>query len=298
MPIAEAVSSTRPGGSDTQIQINSSGAFGASPNLIFNADNDLVLSSGSIGIQGEFDGFAAGTGMAFDYASGVSKITCLGVDATTIGSFKIDIAESDAGSTSTPFEINNTQMCVANGGAYIVKGTLDGSMGTDTFVAMDYSVAGGRIITTGSATAIGTFTCVARSTDGDPATVEVFSIAANQNANFTGTVTTGSDTKLKTDVRDLDSVIATVKNLRPVKFKRVSQPAADDQTSADYYGFIAQEIQAHLPDLVHTSVDKGFAGEDLGTVTLSLAYTEIIPILTKAIQELETRIAALEASLT
>ena len=171
-------------------------------------------------------------------------------------------------------------------------------MGTAQFAAIDYSTSGGRFITTGTADAIGTFTIVSRSTDGNPATVNVLSIAANQNATFTGTVTDASDSKLKTDIRNLDSMITTIKNLRPVKYKRISQPEDDDQTSADYYGFIAQEVQPHLPDIVHTNKDTDFSGNPTGTVTLSLAYTEMVPILTKVIQEQQALIEALTARVT
>lgn len=198
---------------------------------------------------------------------------------------------------TTALTINASQQLVAEGSC-ITKGTLDGSMGTAQFAAMDYSTSGGRFITTGTADAIGTFTIVARSTDGNPATVNVLSIAANQNATFTGTVTDASDSKLKTDIRNLDSMITTIKNLRPVKYKRISQPEDDDQTSADYYGFIAQEVQPHLPDIVHTNKDTDFSGNPTGTVTLSLAYTEMVPILTKVIQEQQALIEALTARVT
>lgn len=298
MAIANPFIITKPAGENNQVQINSAGSFGASANLTYNVDNDLVLSSGSIGIQGEFDGFASGSGMAFDWNAGTSKIVCLGNDASTVGGFKIDIAESDMGSSSTALEVNNTSQVIAHGGALCTKGVYDDSLGGDLFGALDWLDAGvnegARLITTGSATAIGTFSVRARSTDGNPAGVNTLLIASNQNATFSGTVTQNSDQKLKTDIVNIGEMTNIIKSLRPITFKRLSQPADDNKTSAKYYGFIAQEVNEILPDLVHTNIDTDFDGSDKGTKTLALSYSELIPILTKAIQELEARITALE----
>ena len=298
MAIANPFIITKPAGENNQVQINSAGSFVASANLTYNVDNDLVLSSGSIGIQGEFDGFASGSGMAFDWNAGTSKIVCLGNDASTVGGFKIDIAESDMGSSSTALEVNNTSQVIAHGGALCTKGVYDDSLGGDLFGALDWLDAGvnegARLITTGSATAIGTFSVRARSTDGNPAGVNTLLIASNQNATFSGTVTQNSDQKLKTDIVNIGEMTNIIKSLRPITFKRLSQPADDNKTSAKYYGFIAQEVNEILPDLVHTNIDTDFDGSDKGTKTLALSYSELIPILTKAIQELEARITALE----
>ena len=290
---SSAFGSATPSGSDTQVQYNNNGAFGASANFTYNADNDLVLAAGAIGIQGEFDGFAAGSGLAFDWNAGTSKIVCLGTDASTVGTFKIDIAESDLGSLISPFEVNNTGQTISLK-AHIVKGTLDGSMATAQFAAIDYSVSGGRFISTGTATAIGTYQIVARSTDGDPVTITTLDMATNSNATFAGTVTQNSDLKLKEDIEDLEDMTETVKALRPVQFKRKFQPNDDSHTSAKYFGFIAQEAEAHLPDLIHKNPDIEFDGTPTGEETLSFSYTEMIPILTKTIQELEARITELE----
>lgn len=51
-------------------------------------------------------------------------------------------------------------------------------------------------------------------------------------------------------------------------------------------GFIAQEVQTVIPELVLSSDDK-----------LSVNYTGIIPILTKAVQELKAEVDALKREL-
>ena len=233
----------------------------------------------------------------------IIKIICRGNDASTVGSFKIETMESDAGSTPSPFEVGNTGTVIAHNGALCVKGVYNDYLSDQQFGALDWISTspvgpGTRVITTGDAANIGIFSVRARSTDGNPSGVNTLLIASNQNATFSGTVTENSDQKLKTDIETIGDMTSTIKSLRPVSFKRLSQPEDDNMTTAKYYGFIAQEIQAHLPDLVHTNIDTNFNGSDAGTTTLSLSYTEMIPILTKAIQELEERISALEASLS
>ena len=51
-------------------------------------------------------------------------------------------------------------------------------------------------------------------------------------------------------------------------------------------GFIAQEVQTIIPELVVSSDDK-----------LSVNYTGIIPILTKAVQELKAEVDELKRTL-
>lgn len=209
------------------------------------------------------------------------------------GKIVMKTTQDGANTPSVALSINSTQNCIVER-SVITKGTLDGTMGTDQFAAIDYSSSGGRFITTGTTTAIGTYQIVARSTDGSPTTVITLDMATNSNATFAGTVTQNSDLKLKENIEDLDDMTGTIKALRPVKFNRKFQPNDDNHTSATYFGFIAQEAQTILPDLIHKNPDVEFDGTPTGTETLSISYTEMIPILTKAIQELEARIAALE----
>ena len=163
---------------------------------------------------------------------------------------------------------------------------------------MDYLNTGGRIISRGTNdTTKGTFTIVTEATDFDPAN-NAMVIANDNDVTFLGTVTSGSDLKLKTNIRDFEDMTNIVKQLRPIVYKKTYKTEANERSSSDYFGFVAQEIQTLLPDLVHKNIDTDITGTPKGTETLSLSYIELIPVLTKAIQELETRITALEASLS
>ena len=101
-------------------------------------------------------------------------------------------------------------------------------------------------------------------------------------ASFGGTVTCAggcsstSDMRLKTSIKPLAlSGIDTVVKLVPVTFEW--KDPTDSGMKGEQIGFIAQEVQKVVPDVVVTANDKA--------KTLSLKYDNLIPVLTKAIQE-------------
>lgn len=101
----------------------------------------------------------------------------------------------------------------------------------------------------------------------------------NSNLNVSGEVTAyySSDRFLKQNIRQF-SALDKIDLMNPVAFQwnikaKELNNSKDDRTN---YGFIAQEIEAIMPELVHS-----IYGE-----YKSLDYTQIIPILTQAIKEL------------
>ena len=85
-----------------------------------------------------------------------------------------------------------------------------------------------------------------------------------------------SDQRLKKDIAPLQGALAMVELIRPVTYqwKDASKPAGD------HIGFIAQNVQQIAPDLVHT---------DASTTLESVDYARMTPILTGAVQELDTK---------
>ncbi|WP_031529899.1 tail fiber domain-containing protein [Dyadobacter crusticola] len=90
-----------------------------------------------------------------------------------------------------------------------------------------------------------------------------------------------SDIRAKKDITDIQDGLAAVMKLRPKKYHY-------KETDEKHYslGFIAQEAIKVLPDVVNTPEDK--------SDFMSIRYTEIIPVLTKAIQEQQAEIEALK----
>jgi len=85
-----------------------------------------------------------------------------------------------------------------------------------------------------------------------------------------------SDIRLKKNITPIQNSLSIIQKLYPVTYDKKMNLASLDYSIKEN-GFIAQELQKILPNLVHESADKD--------KLLSVNYTAIIPILTKGIQE-------------
>jgi hypothetical protein len=92
-----------------------------------------------------------------------------------------------------------------------------------------------------------------------------------------------SDIRLKKDIERLKNSSELVMQLKPSTYKWKEDNLED-------VGFIAQEVEEVLPNVVH--VTPGFIGDDEKVKTVS--YIKIIPYLVDTIQELTKRIEELE----
>jgi hypothetical protein len=102
-----------------------------------------------------------------------------------------------------------------------------------------------------------------------------------------------SDQSLKENIRDLDTGLTQVMALRPRRFDWKEETEISEKNVA---GFIAQEVEQVLPELVY---DYQYNADE---TKKSLKMGDILPTLVKAIQEqqamieeLKARVAALEA---
>jgi hypothetical protein len=101
------------------------------------------------------------------------------------------------------------------------------------------------------------------------------------NLSVQGTVSSAgtnltSDIRLKKNITPLQKSLSIIQKLNPVTYDKKMNLVSVDYSIKEN-GFIAQELQKILPNLVHESADKD--------KLLSVNYTAIIPILTKGIQE-------------
>ena len=97
-----------------------------------------------------------------------------------------------------------------------------------------------------------------------------------------------SDERAKSEISDLNYGLDKIKQLQPKQFKmRYSEEKGFK------YGFIAQEVETILPDLIRNDgIEDGEGGS-----YKALEYNSIIAILTKAIQELKSEIDSLKFQL-
>ena len=94
-----------------------------------------------------------------------------------------------------------------------------------------------------------------------------------------------SDARLKKDVSSLENGLSKIMALHPINFnwnKTVNPELKLDDRN--HLGFLAQELETVLPQVVSTADDA--------MKTKSVAYSDIVPVLTKAIQEQQATIEA------
>jgi hypothetical protein len=88
--------------------------------------------------------------------------------------------------------------------------------------------------------------------------------------------TVTSDIRLKDNIEETTYGLDTVMEITPISYQLIS-----DENNDVHLGFKAQQIQELIPEIVNTAAETG---------TLSMAYAEMIPVLTKAIQELNQKL--------
>lgn len=96
----------------------------------------------------------------------------------------------------------------------------------------------------------------------------------------TGPYTNTSDATLKENISEITDSLEIVKNLSGVYFNWI-----EDVDKKRQVGLIAQDVEKVLPEVVSMTVTK----------KLGIAYASIVPVLINAINDLEKRVAALEA---
>lgn len=104
------------------------------------------------------------------------------------------------------------------------------------------------------------------------------------------TITAISDQRLKENIRDLDDGLDVVMALKPRKFDWKTGKGKDIKNDR---GFIAQEFETVLPDMVENWADPAPEGEE----AYKAVNANLIPTLVKAIQEQQAIIESLKARL-
>lgn len=115
----------------------------------------------------------------------------------------------------------------------------------------------------------------------------------SEYATFTYNPTILSDKNTKKEIKDLDKTLSKLVSLRPVKYRMKAEKAnketsvtSESETPAEkklQVGLIAQEVQNIFPEVV----------TQVGDSHLGIRYTELVPMLIKALQEQQEKISML-----
>lgn len=169
----------------------------------------------------------------------------------------------------------------------------------------------GYFLCQGSATNYAIYASSTPSSGNNPPTGPNYAGYFNGDVLRTGTDNFTSDLNLKKEIQAIQNGIATVSQLNPVtfEFKQEEYPSIG-LSGGTNYGFIAQEVEKILPDLVREEHHPAQYDKEGNLVHealkfKSMNYQGIIPVLTKAIQEqnelindLNSRLSQLENCLS
>jgi hypothetical protein len=269
---------TTNGGSSVRLTITSAGAatFSSSSSIIANGQGIRVYSTDSqaadLGGGISLGGYYVGTSTIADFAN-----IKAGKDNSTSGNYSGYLAFS----TNNQATGNVERMRITSGGKVNITG------GSDDYtmnVVNSRSAGYGMYIQAGNGS---TYTAI-----------EAFNYNASTNIfRLTGagvlyaqntTIQAISDVRTKENIVDSKDGLDIINALRPVRFDFKEGFGFERKNQL---GFIAQEVEKVFPDIVD---EWKFKPEDEITYK-TVGPSGLIPVLVKAIQELEARIKELEA---
>jgi Chaperone of endosialidase len=264
--------------------------------------NDIhVFGKGIIGYSDIVNtgGFSLVTGDGHNNSCNSSIIT--GTGNVTAGSNSIvagQVNNTLAGSKNNIVTGDNQSVAgtsnVVTGGRHVVTGTGNSNL----IGGFSHTVSGVNNLVSGSTNSLNATngfavgiqnTIVAGHNESVVMGIGVTTTATGQfRANFTGGIffnvapTITSDFRKKKNVNTLSYGIAEVMKMRPTSYQY-----KDNTTNDTNLGFIAQEMVKIVPEVVAVPKnDKDF---------YAIRYEELIPVLTKAIQEQQAQIEAIKA---
>jgi hypothetical protein len=265
--------------------LTGSGAIGVNASA---AANSLVVdASGNVGIG------TSSPGTKLDVRAGSVVQTVYNTDATSNDSHSATI-RAYAASTSywnklvldgsrIVFNSYGTERAQIDGNGNLLVGTTDTTYTTGNGIKLLNSATGKNVVINAAVSTNGHEGFMMYSTG---AAAYRFYVAWGGTIYATSTTITGiSDVRLKENIRDLDDGLGVVMALKPRKF---DWKEGKGQNIKNARGFIAQEFEQVLPDMVEEWRDPAPDGED----PYKAVNANLIPTLVKAIQELKAIVDA------
>lgn len=109
-------------------------------------------------------------------------------------------------------------------------------------------------------------------------------LQVNGDIGMTGEIIGVSDVRTKKEITSLDNASVIINKLRPVHYEFEKDKFESlDLPMGKQYGFVAQEVEEVLPELVSISTETEVNGEV--TSLKGINYIQMIPVLTQAMQE-------------
>jgi hypothetical protein len=294
----------------------SAGYFGDSSSRVAIEAAGITLPAGSGSIRGGQTAFATGTGFWIGYTGGAYKFSLgsgawgLQWDGTNFDIIKARVGIL-TGNGNILFDGIMTGLNTSGSSGLFYPGRIDTTGGYQTSYYLGANGVG--LVSNGAVSAtdlIGTgflqtnsYADVAGSFIGRAG---IGGAAANRfNIYWTGTaaqlwidfsnigdIVVSSDRRLKKDVAKLPAGLAEILRLTPRQFRWNNDNPHEDKGLQ--FGLIAQEVQPVLPNLVKRAA-PGLSNDRAPDGILRVDYNGLIPVLIRAVQELNAEVVALKA---
>ncbi|WP_312399956.1 tail fiber domain-containing protein, partial [Chryseobacterium sp.] len=246
-------------------QLNACGGGGGNTTIVNNnvtASNGLTASSNNVKLGGTLS-------EATSIANAGNNLTITGAGSVGIGTAtprtKLEVAGGPISTSAGAFP-NTTNM------AAIGWNIIESGVGFNEYVNYRGSGNGGHRF----------YSLVS----GAPTEANSLSYL-NINGAWSATAyNTTSDVRLKRNIKPVENGLQTILKLNPVSYEKKTNLDTKEYKTKEI-GFVAQEIREVLPDMVAESEDEN--------KLLSVNYDSLIPVLTKAVQELNSKVDELNA---
>ena len=283
---------TPPGGSTTQVQYNSSGAFAGSANMTFSGTvltlaNDASISGLTVGKGGA----AISTSTAIGSGALQANTQATALENTAVGYHALYSINSFGGGYNTA--VGSSAMATPAGGSYNAvlgyEALFSGSGSFNTALgaqAMSSGGTGSGNIVIGGRTAAGSLSPVFNVTSTDNRVVMGSTAVTNAYVQVAWTVV--SDARDKTDFAAVPHGLDFVSKLNPVAYRFKLTRESTEGHGPLRYGFKAQDILA-LEGESSVIIDADDPEK------LRYQGESLVPVLVKAIQELKAELETVKA---
>ena len=271
----------------------------------------LTINGSATGFSGPNDANTAYSinfdGCAFTSSTGIVTRTGAQIEMVKNGSWN-QAAVGGGTNASLVFKTNNgtietpalvERMRILSGGGMSYTGpyiSMDGS-GAGSFTSPPAGLGYGLFPHSGVGLGLSSVVGMSFWTGGTPTRRMTIDSSGNIGAPTGTNIYNASDRRLKQNIETITSGLDKITALNPVKFNWIDN-FVESENGKDMLGFIAQEVDLIIPEAVEKFSDNTIQVGDL-TINDSLRVNEkfIIPVLVKAIQELNTKLDAANAEI-
>jgi hypothetical protein len=267
-----------PGGTDTQVQYNSSDSFAGSANLTFNGTtltaNALTVTNAATAGSLTVTGAASAGSLTVTGATSAGSLTVTGATSAAAITASGAVTATGAITTSNNLVLSGQQA----GGPPYYSYTLGSAPGGTTSVLQFFND--------------GTTYAGARFVVGSPSTAE-YQFRNDGNATATVAWVSLSDRRIKDNQQRIENSLGRVARLTGLTYTRndITQMNGAPIVSA---GLLAQDVAAVLPEAVSIA-GPAPASDPEGLGLMALNYDAVIALLVNAVNELKAKVDALEA---